>query len=232
MIDVHLTCLTKHKCKKGLWLCEVTITQKTAVSSKLRGNLCSTEVLSEQINCCLAGSGFVYVMLKTVGQQNFFHSSARTGLYRKTPVYRTTHITLPCTVHWSPGIQRALWRSTVVAVVAHRSCVALLSPWRRLCRRSCGHQGRGRMVYCMAGTRPLRTQEGSKAYCRFDTTCDFYCCSSTNLTSDAWRQRELYKPPLLLTSAEWPCQHAMPGRATERTLSLTHGLAATSLMRG
>lgn len=70
---------------------------------------------------------------------------------------RQMTITLPSTVpvHWPPGIQRALRRSTVVAVVAPRPCVALSSPWRRLCQTSCGHQGRGRMVYCMAGTRPL-----------------------------------------------------------------------------
>lgn len=71
-----------------------------------------------------------------------------------------------------------------------------------------------------------------KAYFKFDTTCDFYCVSETHLTSDAWRQRALCEPRLLLTSAEWRCQQAMPGRATERTLSLTHGPAATSLMRG
>lgn len=58
-------------------------------------------------------------------------------------------------VHWSLGIQHVLWRSTVVAVVAPRSCAAPLSLWMRLCQKSCGHQGRGTMVYCMAGTHPL-----------------------------------------------------------------------------
>lgn len=50
--------------------------------------------------------------------------------------------------------------------------------------------------------------------------------SKKRITSDVRTQR------VLLTSAEWPCQQALPGHATEVTLSLTHGLAATSRMRG
>lgn len=77
------------------------------------------------------------------------------GFSRSHPRWIT--ITLPSTalVHWSPKIQHALWRSTAVAVVAPQPCVALLSPWRRLCQRSCVHRGRESMVCCMAGTRPL-----------------------------------------------------------------------------
>lgn len=102
-------------------------------------------------------------MVRTVGQRDVtfstLHAASRIC---KTSKYQTTHITLPSTapVRWSPGIRRALWRSTDVAVVDPRPCVALSSPWRRPCQRNCGHQGRGRMVYCMAGSPPLRTQRG------------------------------------------------------------------------
>lgn len=65
---------------------------------------------------------------------------------------------------------------------------------------------------------------------RHTLSLNFYYCSVTHLASDAWRQRTLCNHhPTLLTSAEWPCQRAMPGRATERTLSFAHGLAATTL---
>lgn len=42
---------------------------------------------------------------------------------------------------------------------------------------------------------------------------DFYCGGETRLTSDAGTP--------LVTSAEWQCQQAMPGRAAERTLPRT-----------
>ena len=77
------------------------------------------------------------------------------------------------------------------------------------------------------------TKRGRKTSFKFaDITHDFNCCSETRPTSDAWKQRALCNIPLLMTSAEWQCQQAMPGRATERTLSLTHGLPSTNLMRG
>lgn len=135
-------------------------------------------------------------------------------------------------VRWPPGNQHALRRSTVVAVVGPRSCVALLSLWRRLYRRSCAHRGRGTMVYCTAGTLPLKTHaERHTLRLGTDTTRDFHCLGETHLTSDAGKQRALCK---LLSS--WHLQSCSANRhcqgVPQRGLCLTHGLAATSLMRG
>jgi len=103
-------------------------------------------------------------------------------------------------------------------------------------------EGKDGLLY---GRHPSSENTGILYVWKVDTTHVFYCCSETHLATDAWRQRALWNTHThthartdthththLPTSAEWWCQQAMPGRATERPLSLTHGLAATSLMTG